>query len=102
MTDHFELAGFADRIGDDFVVDSDIELTLVLTEAKPLLSRPDDSGPDAERSFSLLFRGPNETPFEQQTVILRHHALGEFAIFLVPVAQDEDGRLYEAIYNRSG
>ena len=102
MTDHLDLAGFAERVGDTFVVDADVDLTLVLAEAKPLSSRPDAAGQDAERSFSLLFRGPIEIPFEQQTVTLRHPALGEFAIFLVPVAQDEHGRQYEAIYNRSG
>ncbi|WP_248928197.1 DUF6916 family protein [Paenibacillus hamazuiensis] len=50
--------------------------------------------------FSLLFRGP-KTPFLPQRIYhLRHRAVGEQTLFMVPVGQDESGYLYEIIFNR--
>ena len=37
--------------------------------------------------------------FPQQTYAMRHEALGEVGIFLVPVAQERDGFLYQAVFN---
>ncbi|MGK7929418.1 MAG: hypothetical protein AB4290_29955 [Spirulina sp.] len=53
------------------------------------------------RSFSLIFRFPLETHFNQGTFPLQHEKLGDFALFMVPVKQDEQGRHYQAIFNRS-
>jgi hypothetical protein len=50
--------------------------------------------------FSLIFKGPMQPRLEQGTYALEHDALGEAAMFLVPVAPDRrDGRpRYQAIF----
>ena len=55
--------------------------------------------PDLEQ-FSLLFRGPAETPVPQATYTMSHPELGEFPLFLVPVGRDARGMNYEALFNR--
>ena len=49
--------------------------------------------------FSLVFRGPIELPLAQQTVWLSHPDTGRFAVMVVPISQQPDGRLYEAIFS---
>ena len=49
--------------------------------------------------FSLLFRNSSAFLFPQQTYRLRHTRLGEIGIFLVPVARERDGFLYQAVFN---
>jgi hypothetical protein len=50
-------------------------------------------------AFSLFFHGPSDTFLPQRTRKVQHPALGEFELFLVPVAQDKDGFQYEAVFN---
>ncbi len=50
--------------------------------------------------FALLFHGPSENFIQQGMHKLEHSQLGEIDIFLVPVGQDNDGFLYEAVFNR--
>ena len=71
-------------------------LDLELTEAT-------DKTPEGAlgEQFSLIFKGPPEPYLPQQTYALEHPALGQMGLFLVPVAQEEDGFLYEAYFNRS-
>ena len=60
-----------------------------------------DVGPAGDgRSFSLLFRGPRESPLAQGTVELEHGVLGGVLLFLVPVGADAAGVQYEAVFNR--
>jgi hypothetical protein len=54
-----------------------------------------------EESFSLIFRGPLDEPLRQRTHKIKHYALGQLEIFLVPVGKDDGGRYYEAIFNRT-
>ena len=51
-----------------------------------------------EGSFRLAFRGPPEPILQQAIYPLRR---GKFAcqMFLVPLARDDSGTLYEAIFN---
>jgi hypothetical protein len=49
--------------------------------------------------FSLLFRNTSSFLFPQQTYRMRHARLGELGIFLVPVARERDGFLYQAVFN---
>lgn len=48
-----------------------------------------------EQPFALLFSGPTDRMAPQATLILGHPALGELALFVVPVGP---GR-YEAVFN---
>lgn len=73
-----------------------MDVPFVLVEARPL----QNASPDAARTpFSLLFRNSSPVLFPQQTYAMRHAALGEIGIFLVPVAQEREGFLYQAIFN---
>jgi hypothetical protein len=50
--------------------------------------------------FSLQFRGDRNRIFSQRTYPMKHDSIGEFELFLVPIAQDANGTLYEAVFNR--
>jgi hypothetical protein len=72
------------------------DVEFVLVEARPL----PHPAPNAMRApFSLLFRNSAALLFPQQTYTMSHPRLGEVAIFLVPIARERDGFLYQAIFN---
>jgi hypothetical protein len=57
--------------------------------------------PGRGECFSLVFRGPAETPLDQRTYEMQHRVLGDFPLFLVPLGPREDGGLaFEAVVNR--
>jgi hypothetical protein len=50
--------------------------------------------------FSLIFKGPREHPLPQQIHQMRVAAAPEpLEIFIVPVGQEQDGFVYQAIFN---
>ncbi|MGH7748287.1 MAG: DUF6916 family protein, partial [Candidatus Dormibacteria bacterium] len=51
-------------------------------------------------NFSLLFRGPRESPLEQGMAELEHPVIGAVAVFIVPVGVDAAGVQYEVVFNR--
>lgn len=55
-------------------------------------------GRDGREQFSLTFDGPREPLLEQKTYHLEHGDLGGFDLFLVPIAQDDEGTTYEAVF----
>ena len=72
-----------------------VELELVEVKGRP-------SGPDEQQGmerFSVFFRGPGHIRLNQHTFTLAHERMGELHLFLVPVARDERGFLYEAVFN---
>ena len=52
--------------------------------------------------YSLIFRGPKNTPLKQDTYTLKHNNLGTVMMFLVPMGTDKKGSglRYEAIVSR--
>ena len=64
---------------------------------KPAQIQP---GIDGEHNFSLAFRGPTDQPLAQGTYGFAHDRFGGFALFIVPMAPEQDARYYEAIFNR--
>ena len=73
----------------------DSEVPFVLVEARSV-----QGSPGAMREpFSLLFRNGSSFLFPQQTYVMRHPGLGEVGIFLVPVAREREGFLYQAVFN---
>ena len=72
-----------------------VELKLV--EVKGYVSGANDQS-GMER-FSLYFNGPGDLHLPQRTYELEHEQLGSLDIFLVTVARDERGFLYEAVFN---
>jgi len=52
-----------------------------------------------QRMFSLVFRGPLDRPLEQGLYPITHEKMGTEGLFLVPIAREEDGFQYEAVFN---
>ena len=67
---------------------------LRLSEVSDGLSTP------RQEAFSVIFRGPLDRFIQQGTYQLRNEKLGELQLFLVPIARDNDGYQYEAVFNR--
>lgn len=49
--------------------------------------------------FSLLFRGPHEVPFAQGICQFNLEGSENMELFIVPVAREEKGYLYESVFN---
>lgn len=90
---------FARHVDQTFsAVINDGEVPFVLVEARAL--NPSQLPPGAARvPFSLLFRNGSAFLFPQQIYQMRHDDIGEVGIFLVPVAREQAGFLYQAIFN---
>jgi len=65
-----------------------------LTEVAPGRQTP------RQEQFSILFRGPGDAFFGQGNYTIEHEKMGTFDLFLVPVAKDDKGFYYEAVFNR--
>ena len=65
-----------------------------LTEVSERLITP------RQERFSLVFRTANEILMEQGLRTFEHDAMGNFAIFIVPIGRDDEGTYYEAVFNR--
>jgi hypothetical protein len=87
-----------DRVGESFTdTEAGVDLELVEVTDTTALAR---NVPDAQRApFSLLFRGPREPALAQSIRPLSHGDLGDLAMFLVPVALEEDGMRYQAVFS---
>ena len=93
------LAHFYGQLNTDFTVRSGGQTTaLLLVQANGL---PGADASEGERSFSLLFHGPAESPLPQDTYVLDHPVFGGLPIFIVPVGPAvATHSSYEAIFNR--
>lgn len=91
------LEHFAGCVNETFAADlNDLSVEFVLVEARPL---PDHAKNPSRMPFSLLFRNASPILFPQQIYAMRHPRVGEVGIFLVPVAQERAGFLYQAVFN---
>jgi hypothetical protein len=95
--DLLKLEDFAGCLNDTFhAALNDGEIAFVLVEARPL---PMGNIKAMREPFSLLFRNTAAFLFPQQIYQMRHPRIGQVGIFLVPVAQERDGFLYQAVFN---
>ena len=53
-----------------------------------------------QENFTLLFRAPVDAPPIQNTYRLESESLGAMDMFLVPVAKDDNGLYFEAVFNQ--
>lgn len=89
----------------EFVVRGDAPLALSVVEVKRLALRPvpgDWGEPDRlppRQPFSVIFRGPMQPRLRQGMVELIASDESLSNIFLVPIAQDSKGIIYEAVFN---
>lgn len=93
------LEHFAGYVGETFTVALDHigDAPFALVEASPLPVRQVQGMVRAP--FSLIFRHEAAILFPQKTYQMTHAALGTFGIFMVPVARDRGGFLYQAVFN---
>jgi hypothetical protein len=70
-----------------------VEAELELVEVKDGYVSP------SYESFSLYLRGGSKV-LEQRMYAMRHDAIGEFDLFITPIARDQQGTCYEAVFNR--
>lgn len=91
------LEDFAGLVNETFAASlQDVEVPFVLVEARPLPAQP---GLAVRPPFALLFRNAASFLLPQQIYPMRHPRLGEVGIFLVAVARERDGFLYQAVFN---
>ena len=91
------LEHFAGCVNETFTAAlNDMELEFVLVEARPLPTKIDNA---MRAPFSLLFRNGAALLFPQQIYRMQHPRLGGFDLFLVPVAREREGFLYQAVFN---
>ncbi|HYG57714.1 MAG TPA: hypothetical protein VD902_06565 [Symbiobacteriaceae bacterium] len=96
MLETLHLSVFREQLQSQFQVDlgSAEPVTLQLTQAADLGSTP------RQERFSVVFRGPLDPYLDQRMYPIEHAALGKFDLFLVPIAREPEGFLYEAVFNR--
>lgn len=98
--DRFGLAAYSPHVNETFAArhgaGGPVTLKLIRAEGRG----PKDARADAE-CFSLVFRGSHTSPLPQDVYALRHPAIGEVSLLLVPVvSKDGRARYYEAVINR--
>lgn len=75
-------------------VDDSKQVELQLTEVSNVRRFPH------QEQFSIVFLGPVDTYLGQGTRSLKHNEMGQFDLFIVPIAQDQEGVYYQAVFNR--
>jgi hypothetical protein len=93
VLESFTLETFEGRVGERFVVafEADAPLEVELVQVSGLGEAPEGG----RAPFALLFRAEPHQPFDQRIYPVEHSELGEFELFLVPVAPGE----YEAVFS---
>jgi hypothetical protein len=72
---------------------------LALVEVRATGVEAFKGGPTPPRPpFALTFRGPLAPIYAQRTYRLRHPAMGELELFLVPIGRSAAGADYEACF----
>ncbi|MCT7667513.1 DUF6916 family protein [Shinella kummerowiae] len=96
--DLLTLQHFAGCVGQAFDLSlGESTVPLTLSEARPSAQQ---ILPGMRREpFSLLFRSHSAIVLPQQIYRLKNMSLGILDIFLVPVARDKDGIVYQAVFN---
>jgi len=97
MLDQLTKETFEPRRGEVFRLTDEhlpepLDLTLATVRGNDLRGRAD------REQFSLHFHGPRDPILPQQIYRLENAELGAMDLFLVPVARDEDGVTYEAVF----
>ena len=72
-------------------------LTLSLVQVTPLA--PAVHRGQMRQPFSLLFKAASPVLLPQRLYTLAHDTMGRIDIFLVPIAREPDGIVYQAVFN---
>ncbi len=77
-----------------------VDVSQMQATAQATYSWQKKAQPAEPTSFALVFRVPHELGATQKMYDISHSQLGALgAIFLVPIAEDEDGLYLEAIFS---
>lgn len=96
MLDKLTRETFEPRKGEAFRLTDEaageVELKLAAVQGTGL------QGKAPREQFSLHFHGPREPMLPQKIYRLENDELGAMDLFLVPVARDDEGTTYEAVF----
>ncbi len=102
--DGMHVSTFSPHLNSSFhVVHEEFQpITLQLIEAyEEIGNRKTTTKGIKPEAFSLIFRGPNDQPLEQDIYRLKHKRLGTHELFLVPVEQQTNHEIfYQAVFCR--
>jgi hypothetical protein len=94
MTVTFVPETFEPHVGSKFSAEAGpARLEMMLTRVERGRSSP------GLLQFSLFFSGALEQKIEQQIVRLGHSSIGEFDLFLVPIAREGNCIVYQAVFS---
>ncbi len=95
MLENLEREDFAARLNDKFNVEFEAgQMTEVeLVEVSDLIET------EVNRSYSMVFLAPIDTPAKTDTFKIQNEKMGELELFLSPFYSDEKGVKFEAIFN---
>ena len=96
MSDFYTIESFSPLVGTQFLMHYGDSRTGPLE----LMSVTDVGSSRRQMQFSLVFLGPVDAPVAQAIYRLEHDSLGAIDMFLVPIARDQNGVQYEAIFSR--
>lgn len=87
--------------GSQFRLDFDSGETVMLTLTRVDKLMDKNAHPRMTRdTFALIFTGPLDQFLQQNTYAMQHEVLGApIVLFIVPVAKNDDGFQYEAVFN---
>lgn len=90
---------FSKHVNTDFRVNLDAEnsVELKLTGVKGYLSKENEQ--TGMERFSVYFQGSDEPFLPQMLYVFQHAEMGEFDMFLVPIARNAAGFVYESVFN---
>jgi len=92
---YLELHHFLPHLNEIFASSyNDEPVAFILVEATPLGMTSASRQP-----FSLLFFCERAEVMPQSLYQLRHSIMGNFAIFMVPIARQANGFIYQAVFN---
>jgi len=90
--------GFASHLNETFQValgTSSVEMTLV----QATKGTPRDWEGLRKEPFSLFFKCPKPVILPQRVYPFANPGLGKMEIFIVPIARERDGIVYQAVFN---
>jgi hypothetical protein len=90
---------FADKIGEEFAISVQEERDIAVTLREAGQLDPAMAPAGVRPPFSSIFIAADPRVLAQRLYCMTHRSLGELSIFLVPVAKNEDGVSYQAIFN---
>ena len=89
---------FSQHVGTNFQLRLDQgSVNLNLSKVKGYSSGPNEQ--TGMERFSAFFDGPLNPYLPQAVYQLEHERMGQFDIFLVPIAKNDQGFQYEAVFN---